>query len=95
VNIPRRLKIDSRWYLTVRCEKCEMPICFALDHGAGVEGSYLPPHQKLILTCALDECKHRADYTTATVMRFQKQPIPVVAQSRYTAALPDTFVLGR
>ena len=28
-------KVDARWYLGVRCRKCEAPILFALDHSEG------------------------------------------------------------
>jgi hypothetical protein len=79
MNVSRRSKIDTRWYLTVRCEKCLVPILFALDHRHGEEGSYLPSHEKLVLTCTLDTCKHRADYTGADVFRFQKQPVATSA----------------
>ena len=63
-------KVDARWYLGVRCRKCEAPILFALDHS---EGEAQPaPAGKLILTCSRAECGHRADYSTARVSRFQK-----------------------
>jgi hypothetical protein len=81
MNVSRRSKIDTRWYLTVRCEKCLLPILFALDHRHGEEGSYLPSHEKLVLTCTLDTCKHRGDYTGADVVRFQKQPVATSAIS--------------
>ena len=63
-------KVDNRWYLGVQCRKCEEPILFALDHSTG-EVQPAPP-AKLLLTCARQECRHRADYSTATVSRFQK-----------------------
>ena len=63
---------DARWYLAVRCEKCALPILFALDHSEGAKDDR--PAAKLVLTCSVDECRHKADYTTAAVLRFQKQP---------------------
>ena len=65
-------KVDTRWYLGVRCRKCETPILFALDHS---EGESQPAAAgKLLLTCSRAECGHRADYSTAKVSRFQKPP---------------------
>jgi hypothetical protein len=91
MNISRRLKIDLRWYLTVACEKCQLPIQFAVDRGEGVEGTFLPSHQKLVLTCLLDTCKHRADYTGASIERRQKQPGAVdAARPLYLAAWPTS-----
>lgn len=74
MNISRWSSIDLRWYLAVRCEKCQVPILFALDRSEGAEERQPPPAGKLVLTCTLDKCKHKADYTTAAVLRFQKQP---------------------
>ena len=68
-------KIDTKWYLGVHCRKCAAPILFALDHSEG-EGQPMPP-AKLLLTCPLAECRDQADYSTATVSRFQKQPAAV------------------
>jgi hypothetical protein len=51
-----------------------VPILFALDRAEGAEERPPPLTEKLVLTCSLDECKHRADYTTAAVFRFQKSP---------------------
>jgi hypothetical protein len=65
-------KPDERWYLGVRCRKCHLPILFALDRNDG-QGQPVPTG-KLVLTCAVDSCKHQADYTAAAVSRFQKQP---------------------
>jgi hypothetical protein len=63
-------KVDARWYLGVRCRKCETPILFALDHS---EGEVQPTAaRKLLLTCSRAECKHKADYSKAKVSRFQK-----------------------
>jgi hypothetical protein len=63
-------KVDTRWYLGVHCRKCGAPILFALDHTG--EENPMPPG-KLLLTCAHQECRHRADYSTATISRFQKE----------------------
>jgi len=63
-------KPDERWYLGVRCRKCHLPILFALDRNDG--GQPLSTW-KLVLTCTVDTCKHKADYTAAAVSRFQKQ----------------------
>jgi hypothetical protein len=65
-------KVDTKWYLGVHCRKCQAPILFALDHSDG-EGQPVPAG-KLLLTCPLAECRHQADYSTATVSRFQKEP---------------------
>ena len=63
-------KVDTRWYLGVHCRKCDAPILFALDHS---DGENQPaPAGKLLLTCV--GCRHRADYSKATVLRFQKSP---------------------
>jgi hypothetical protein len=63
------------WYLGVRCQKCHTPILFARDNSEGERDVPPPPAGKLILTCPLDKCRHRADYTAAAVSRFQKQPV--------------------
>lgn len=65
-------KADTRWYLGVRCKKCGAPILFALDRSEG-EGQPAAAG-KLVLTCTMAECRHQADYSTAAVTRFQKQP---------------------
>lgn len=65
-------RTDTRWYLAVRCEKCKFPIMFGLDRSEGALESL--PAAKLVLTCTVDNCRHKADYTTAAVLRFQKQP---------------------
>lgn len=62
------------WYLGVRCQKCHVPILFALDRSEGAGDGPPPPAGKLVLTCPLDKCRHQADYTAAAVSRFQKQP---------------------
>jgi len=72
MRIPQWSKVDARWYLGVHCRKCDAPILFALDHS---DGETQPsPAGKLLLTCARTECRHRADYSTAPVSRFQKPP---------------------
>jgi hypothetical protein len=45
----------------------------ALDRS---EGEGKPAHSggKLVLTCPTAECRHQADYSSASVSRFQKQP---------------------
>jgi hypothetical protein len=63
-------KAETRSYLAVRCERCGSPIPFALDHTGGERES--PPAAKLVLTCAGDTCRYRADYTAAAVLRYQK-----------------------
>jgi len=62
-------KVDTRWFLGVRCRKCKTPILFGLDHSGE---AHPVPTGKLFLTCAHEECRHRADYTTAKISRFQK-----------------------
>jgi len=74
LNISRWPKADLRWYLGVRCEKCGLPILFALDSAEGAGKRQPLSAGKLVLTCPLDNCRHQADYTGATVSRFQKQP---------------------
>jgi hypothetical protein len=65
-------KVDTKWYLGVRCRKCQAPILFALDRSDGeVQAA---PAAKLWLTCPLAGCRHQADYSTAAVSRYQKQP---------------------
>jgi len=74
VRISRWARVDTRWYLAVRCVKCRLPIMFSVDHSEGVPERQLPPPGKLVLTCTVSACGHKADYTSADVMRFQKQP---------------------
>ena len=74
MNISRWPKTDMRWYLGVRCRKCRSPILFALDYSEGSGGGQTASTGKLVLTCSLDKCKHRADYSDAAVSRYQKQP---------------------
>jgi len=70
VHISNWPKADSKWYLGVRCRKCKSPILFALDRGEGNQQH--APFAKLILTCSQSGCGHQADYTGATISRFQK-----------------------
>jgi hypothetical protein len=74
MNVSFRSRIDLRWYLAVRCEKCQVPILFALDRAEGAEERQPPLTEKLVLTCSLESCKHKGNYTTAAVLRFQKPP---------------------
>jgi hypothetical protein len=71
MHISQWSKVDARWYLGVKCQKCRTPILFALDRSEG-EGQPARP-EKLVLTCSRAECKHKADYSSAAVSRFQKQ----------------------
>jgi len=65
-------KVDMKWYFGVLCQKCGSPILFALDRS---DGASVPAHAaKLVLTCSLAGCRHQADYSGATISRFQKQP---------------------
>ena len=71
MRITQWSKADTKWYLGVRCQKCDVPILFALDHS---DGEVQPARAgKLVLTCPLAECRHQADYSKAAVSRFQKQ----------------------
>jgi len=45
---------------------------FALDRSEGTEEEVTPLAGKLVLTCTTDKCRHRADYTAASVSRFRK-----------------------
>lgn len=63
-------KADAAWYLGVHCGKCQSPILFALDRSES-EQEFVPV-AKLVLTCSQINCRHQADYSTATFSRFQK-----------------------
>jgi hypothetical protein len=65
---------EERWYLGVRCRKCHSPILFAVDHSDGIEASQTPSAGTLVLTCTIEDCKHKANYTNAVVLRLQKSP---------------------
>lgn len=76
MNVSSWPKADKQWYLGVRCKKCRLPILFAVDRSGITGQTQLPPLVgKLVLTCTLDTCRHQADYTTAAVSRFQKDPV--------------------
>jgi len=62
----------AQWYLGVRCQKCRTPILFAVDRSDGHEGSTAQRPATLVLTCTVDTCKHKADYTNSAVLRLQK-----------------------
>jgi hypothetical protein len=79
MRVSRWSKIDTRWFLAVRCVNCKSPIYFALDYGDGIEDRTSPPPEKLVLTCTLAGCGLRSDYTSAAIMRLQKQPAPGTA----------------
>jgi hypothetical protein len=75
VNVSWHKSADKQWYLGVRCQRCRLPILFAVDRSEGIGKAQPPSPGKLVLTCTLDTCRHRADYTTAAVSRFQKDPV--------------------
>jgi hypothetical protein len=70
VRISSWSKADAAWYLGVHCGKCQSPILFALDRSES-EQEFVPV-AKLVLTCSQINCRHQADYSTATFSRFQK-----------------------
>jgi hypothetical protein len=72
VNVPAWPKADKQWYLGVRCRRCHLPILFAVDRSGGSGKIQAPSAARLVLTCTLETCGYRADYTTAAVARFQK-----------------------
>lgn len=75
VNVSSWPKADKQWYLGVRCRRCKVPILFAVDRSGGTGEPQAPSAGKLVLTCTLEKCKYRGDYTTAAVSRFQKDPV--------------------
>ena len=75
VNVSSWPKADKQWYLGVRCQRCRLPILFAVDRSGGIGEAQAPTGGKLVLTCSGETCRHRADYTTAAVSRFQKKPV--------------------
>jgi hypothetical protein len=77
MRISRWSTVDTRWYLGVHCRKCGAPILFALDHSDGEARPAAPG--KLLLTCVSSECRHQADYSSATISRFQKEPVALTA----------------
>ena len=62
--------VDKRWYLGVFCRRCKARILYARDFTDGQ--SELPPASKLVLTCTEPNCGHKADYSSAKIVRFQK-----------------------
>src|SRR5262245_36962143 len=55
---------EQRWYLGVHCRRCQAPILFAVDYSdGGTQATQPPPAGMLVLTCTIDGCKHKADYT--------------------------------
>ncbi len=64
--------VDKRWYLGVLCQRCKARILFARDFTDG--HSRVTPAAKLVLTCAEPTCGHKADYSNAKIIRFQKTP---------------------
>jgi hypothetical protein len=77
-------RTDQRWYLGVNCSKCRSPILFAVDHSDGIRAEQTPPAATLVLTCTIDQCKHKADYTGAVVLRLQKSPADLTKPIRMT-----------
>ena len=75
MNVSSWPKADKQWYLGVRCRRCRVPILFAVDRSGGTGEARAPSAGRLVLTCTLETCRHRADYTTAVVARFQKEPV--------------------
>ena len=75
VNVSSWPKADKQWYLGVLCRRCRLPILFAIDRSGGSGKAQAPSAGRLVLTCTLETCRHRADYTTAAVSRFQKNPV--------------------
>jgi len=69
-------KVDNRWYLAVNCQACSAPIPFAVDYSNREQPP--EPAGMLFLTCAASQCLHRANYTAARVVRYQRQvAVPV------------------
>jgi hypothetical protein len=66
-------KTDVRWYLGVPCQKCKVPILFAVDRSDGTGDSQNKSGGKLVLTCPREGCRHQANYTAAVISRYQKQ----------------------
>jgi len=72
-------RTDQRWYLGVRCRKCRSPILFAVDHSDGGQNQQALAGT-LVLTCTVEGCKHKADYTDAAVLRLQKSA-PIINET--------------
>jgi hypothetical protein len=75
-------RTDQRWYLGVLCRKCRSPILFAVDYSDGGTNQ-MALTGMLMLTCTHEACKHKADYTDAIVLRFQKS-MSTINQNRET-----------
>lgn len=75
MNVSSWAKADRQWYLGVRCRQCHLPILFAVDRSGGIGQAQAPSAGRLVLTCTLETCRYRADYTAAAVYRFQKEPV--------------------
>ena len=82
MNVPSWPKADKQWYLGVRCRRCHLPILFAVDRSGGTVEARPPSAGKLVLTCTLETCRHRADYTAAAVSRFQKEAVKTILSSQ-------------
>ena len=89
MNISNWSRVDTRWYLAVCCEKCRAPILFAVDRSDGSVEHQTQPADKLVLTCTLDTCRHKGDYTAAAILRFQKQPAEKSATGRSNEGSKD------
>jgi hypothetical protein len=64
-------KVDTRWYLGVLAGNAKRQFYLLSTRATGeVRPS---PAGKLLLTCPPAECRHQADYSAATVSRFQKE----------------------
>ena len=79
-------RTEERWYLGVRCRRCHSPILFAVDHSDGSQGTQSAPAGTLVLTCTIDDCRHKADYTGAVVLRLQKSPADLNKTIRITTS---------
>jgi hypothetical protein len=75
MNVSSWPKADKQWYLGVRCRRCHLPILFAIDRSGGIGNVQALSAGRLVLTCTLETCGYRADYTTAAISRFQKEPV--------------------
>ena len=75
MNVSSWPKADKQWYLGVRCRRCHLPILFAVDRSGGSGKANASFAGRLVLTCTMETCRYRADYTNAAVSRFQKEPI--------------------
>jgi len=74
LNNPQLSRTGPRPYLAVLCEKCQLPILFALDRSDESTDFQLHGAGRLVLTCTVANCRHRADYTMTAVFRLKAQP---------------------